>query len=195
MGLRRLEDRRCYIVRKEGVTQVGSGTDEDTNLIEIRMTATTQMQYKSSATVTSNPVTSGNDAADHITIKNDIISLQGVISDTPMPLSFSAGMSRERYVTELEAIKKGKEVVDVYVHELGGKIKDCIITNSSYVHTSEVGDGLRVSITLKKIMQSAPNKIVSAKTSQDEVATKENGGSKNADTTEVEYSVDSLKRS
>lgn len=190
MGLRRLEDRRCYITRKQN-TQVGKQPKSDFKAVPILLSATTQVQYKTKSTASSNPVSSGNDSTDHLTNHNDVITIKGVVSDTPVLLSSRSGLKREKYVTMLDNIRKKKEIVDVFIYELGGSIKDCVITSISYSKQSSLGDGLGVTVNLKKILVGIGGTVTSSEDTADITAPDENSGPKPSESSQKEHPVNS----
>ncbi len=180
MGLRRLEDRRCYIVRKEGVNQVGQGVAKDGT--PIYLSAATNITHQGKSTVSSNPVASGNDRADHVTVHNDVITIKGVIDDTPSILGLLSGgeTTMKSFVAALEEIRRTKELVDVHFFELGNPMIDCIITGMTYTKSNTNGDGLAVTLSIKKILLAPTNIVVAEALRSDKLAEKTEGGNKPA---------------
>jgi len=145
--------RRAYIFRQSEENIIESTEAEPSNVIRVQMDATTSFSLTSSGSIAKHPVADNSSRADHVTINNDVIELTGVISDSPLYLTSGGNrkIDATEYVKQLKEIKENKELVTAILPSIGS-FSNCFITHVRLIKDKSVGNGLKVSLKLEKLL-------------------------------------------
>lgn len=155
----------CYIMAQEGFRVIGNNQQDGTGE-PIRVDATTRYALQRSGDTATNPISVGSDRSDHITVHNDTITIRGVVTNTPTLFStkpsYGGSISSvenvnnysEKYVKDINALMDNKTLITVFMSSVG-VYSDCVITGFEPVRTKELGSGIGIKLTLKRIIPAA----------------------------------------
>jgi hypothetical protein len=127
--------------------------------------ATVSLTSRRTANVTSHPVEGGSTASEHVVVSNTIVDLVGIIVQIPMPKPYHE-INRGNDV--IEASRDGLDLdrihaaTDVLVKVFNDRelitisseidvFPNCIITSLNLPRTAEIGDTLRIEMTLEQL--------------------------------------------
>lgn len=161
--------------------------DEGGATVALEIDVTPTEGYESSAETTEHPVETGSAIADHVKPGNDTLTLEGVISNTPVrvPTTHTRGLTRQAGNLDLTV---GRETVRVQVQQWSGtleRVRDCdgvlaglvasgtalrlttglrtvenlVLIRYRVDRTAEVGNALAVSLDLKRIRVVATSRV------------------------------------
>jgi hypothetical protein len=150
--------------------------------ILIALDVTTSLKSNWSADVSKYPITSGSEISDHLSVRNNTYTLEGIISDTPIEghkneLFGSRGTGYERVMAAIDALEtlyQAKKTFTFFSEHQ--KIENVVITKVSF--SQEPQDAVAFSIDFEEI-RFAYAKSVSLnvkKSAKKTVAANKNGG-------------------
>lgn len=123
--------------------------------LKIEMDATVSTNDDISTTVTDHPVEDGANIADHIRDEPDKLTIEGIVTRTPVenPISLllESGTRQEEAWQQLQAVQKAHVLVDVDTPV--ASYTDMAIERLARVRNAGVGEALQVTINLKKIVK------------------------------------------
>lgn len=128
-------------------TQVGTGLDA------VTFDAVVQESFSSTSTVTKHPVETGAHIADHIQDQPDELQIEGILSNVPVMMLASLRVSSLRAEEEYEkllALKEKKEPMTVYTSRR--EYEDYVITRIQRTRTPDLGDSVKVSLGLERVI-------------------------------------------
>jgi hypothetical protein len=142
----------------------GFGATGVPTIDSFKLDATVTLTPRRSTTVTKHPIEGGSTVSDHIFKNNTIIDVTGVVVNTPMPQSFrDAQLGRDRVATtppgRFDRVQSAHDVLvkafeDQEILIISTELdsfSNCIITDLSMPRSAEIGDSLRVEMTLEQI--------------------------------------------
>jgi hypothetical protein len=139
-------------------------TDSVTGLI-YQLDATTNTQYTTSSSLTSNPIENGRSVVDHVIQNQDTVTISGILTRVKAKSSNSEFViAPESYIVNLQDIKDNATPVTITMFQaptLGGfgepknlitPLQDCIITSMQISKRSGPGSGdLFVDLSATKV--------------------------------------------
>lgn len=179
---------RLYPYSKEG-EKVATTNEDGTREIQrkkgqqiVALDVTTRFSNEWQGNVTSYPVSTGSDITDHITIRNNKYTLEGIVSDIPFEVhkqeelgQLGTGAERTHAALQLlDEMFRSKVIFTLYSEYQ--QIDNCVITSINFDQTPEFA--IRFTIQMEQI-RLAYAKTVSLKVSagtKKKVASNQNGG-------------------
>jgi hypothetical protein len=148
---------------------------EDGRLVTLELDATLSEAHAHTAKVTEFPVETGATISDHVIQAPDVVKLEGVVSNAPLPSNVKR--DAETFDAEARAGAYAQRGEDVYWQFLEAKEAGLLVTVSTELraYTSMVieslepvkeGDAVRVTATLKKVVTSTTATVPVPKTDQ-----------------------------
>lgn len=150
-----------------GLGSIFYGGAGGTQLGDVSFDVVSRERMSLAATVTANPVEDGTVVADHVKQEPDEVSLDVIISQTPIDYTRVFIMSPtepEDAYARLVEIKEAGELVTLYT--MVGEFPDYLITKLERERSAETGDSVQCSISLRKIRKvtsqtvAAPTRVV-----------------------------------
>ncbi|MCF6660259.1 phage baseplate protein [Raoultella ornithinolytica] len=159
----------------------GAKTQSDQQKI-ISLDVTTKFNTKWEGDLTKYPVSQGSDITDHITIRNNKFSLEGVISNTPFELhdgeyfsAYGTGTQRTKAaVNYLEEFFKNKTLFTLYSEFQ--KIDNCIITGIEFDQEAQEAINFKISIEQTRLAFAKQVTLNVSKSTKKSVASNTNSG-------------------
>ena len=144
-------DSLVYIIEQPDVIV----NDEEAEVTQIILDATTDYSKKVTARVSTNPVGDKSDVSDHYRVMPHTLSFSGVISNDVVKFYpwLSSGESANRaqeYVEKIEKIIAKKSLVTCYMPD-GLMTTDCLITSFTARRDVSWSNGFNVEMTLQRI--------------------------------------------
>jgi hypothetical protein len=164
-----------------------SGKFGGPRIASIVLDATLTEQHEREAETTDSPVESGAAITDHIRIKPNVLTLEGIVSDTPLMKpedldregidASPKGLGRSELALEaLEELFKKRELISVFTKV--STYTSMVITKLSIPRAANIGDALRFSATFKEIhiAETTRAKILVKRTAKPSLKPKDKGG-------------------
>lgn len=159
----------------------GAKTQSDQQKI-ISLDVTTKFNTKWEGDLTKYPVSQGSDITDHITIRNNKFSLEGVISNTPFELhqeeyfsTYGTGTQRTKAAVEyLNEFFTNKTIFTLYSEFQ--KIDNCLITGIDFDQEAQEAINFKISIEQLRLSFAKQVTLNVSKSTKKSVAANTNGG-------------------
>jgi len=170
---------------KEGGTvktdESGAKTQSDQQKI-IALDVTTKFNTKWEGDLTKYPVSQGSDITDHITIRNNKFTLEGVISNTPFEThegeyfsTYGTGTQRTKAAVDyLEEFFKNKTLFTLYSEFQ--KIDNCIVTGIEFDQEAQEAINFKISIEQTRLAFAKQVTLNVSKSTKKSVAANTNSG-------------------
>lgn len=174
----------------------GNKTQSDQQKI-IALDVTTKFNTKWEGDLTKYPVSQGSDITDHITIRNNKFTLEGVISNTPFELhdgeyfsTYGTGTQRTKAAVDyLEEFFKNKTLFTLYSEFQ--KIDNCIITGIEFDQEAQEAINFKIAIEQTRLAFAKQVTLNVSKSTKKSVASNTNsGGSAKAEAAVSKYKTD-----
>jgi hypothetical protein len=121
----------------------------ETDLEELTLDAAVSETHSGDAEVTEHPVERGANVVDHVRVKQDVLKIEGIITDTPIGAFGDAGRSQSAYETLLGIKNAG---APVYVSTPLREYSEMVMASLEVPRDAKTGAGVRFSASFRKIV-------------------------------------------
>lgn len=114
--------------------------------------AITDWEVKESSKVSTEPVQDGSNVADNYFDDPIVASFSGVVT----PWNFAGKGTKstpEEFIRQVQLAKKSKTPFDVFLAKDLQPITNCLITDFSYSREAEVGDSIKITMSVQQIIK------------------------------------------